>query len=70
MAPPLQIHLFKQYILYPLNIVPKRDTIKVVFDARHLNSNTDQSFESFPIEPLAQLARDNKHFISAIDLMY
>ena len=57
--------------LKPLIIIPKGDTIKVVLDARHLNSNTDQSFESWPIEPLApQLARANKKFKSAIDLMY
>ena len=57
--------------LNPLIIIPKGDTIKVVLDARHLNSNTDQSFESWPIEPLApQLARANKKVKSAIDLMY
>ena len=40
-------------------------------DARHLNSNTDQSSESWPLEPLAtQLARANKKYKSAIDLMY
>ena len=40
-------------------------------DARHLNSNTEQSDESWPIEPLApQLARANKKYKSAIDLMY
>ena len=55
----------------PLIINPRGDTIKVVLDARHLNSNTDQSFESWPIEPLApQLARANKKHKSAIDLMY
>ena len=32
--------------LNPLVIIPKGDTIKVVLDARHLNSNTDQSSES------------------------
>ena len=52
-------------------IIPIGDTIKVVLDARHLNSNTDQSFESWPIEPLApQLARASRTFKSAIDLMY
>ena len=57
--------------LNPLIIIPKGDTIKVVLDARHLNSNTDQSFESWPIEALApQLARANEKFKSAIDLMY
>ena len=55
----------------PLIIIPKGDTIKCVLDARHLNSNTEQSDESRPIEPLApQLARANKKYKSAIDLMY
>ena len=39
--------------LNPLNIIPKGDTIKCVLDARHLDSNTEQSDESWPIEPLA-----------------
>ena len=57
--------------LNPLIIIPKGDTIKCVLDARHLNSNTEQSDESWPIEPLApQLARTNKKYKSAIDLMY
>ena len=56
--------------LNPLIIIPKGDTIKCVLDARHLNSNTEQSDESWPIEPLApQLARANKKYKSAIDLM-
>ena len=57
--------------LNPLIIIPKGDTIKCVLDARHLNSNTEQSDESWPIEPLApKLARANKKYKSAIDLMY
>ena len=57
--------------LNPPIIIPKGDTIKCVLDARHLNSNTEQSDESWPIEPLApQLARANKKYKSAIDLMY
>ena len=57
--------------LNPLIIIPKGDTIKCVLDARHLNSNTEQSDESWPIEPLApQLARANKKYKSAIDFMY
>ena len=57
--------------LNPLIIIPKGDTIKCVLDARHLNSNTEQSDESWPIEPLApQLARANKKYKSALDLMY
>ena len=57
--------------LNPLIIIPKGDTIKCVLNARHLNSNTEQSDESWPIEPLApQLARANKKYKSVIDLMY
>ena len=39
--------------LNPLIIIPKEDTIKCVLDARHLNSNTEQFDESWPIDPLA-----------------
>ena len=57
--------------LNPLIIILKGDTIKCVLDARHLNSNTEQSDEPWSIEPLApQLARANKKYKSAIDLMY
>ena len=42
-----------------------------MLDARHLNSNTDQSAESSPPEFLAtELARANKRYKSAIGLMY
>ena len=54
----------------PLIIIPVGGSIKCVFDARHLNSNTDQSDESWTIEPLAQLARANKKYKCAIDLMF
>ena len=40
--------------LYPLIIIPKGDTIKCVLDTRHLNSNTEQSDESWSIGPLAR----------------
>ena len=57
--------------LNPLTIIPKGDTIKCVLDARHLNSSTEQSDASWPIEPLApHLARANKKYKSVIDLMY
>ena len=57
--------------LNPLIIIPKGDSIKCVLDAHHTNSNTEQSDESWPIEPLApQLARANKNYKCAIDLMY
>ena len=48
--------------LSPLIIIPRGDTIKVVLDAKHLNSNSDQFFESWFIDSLApQLARANKN---------
>ena len=51
-------HTIGTTFLNPLIIIPKGDAIKVVLDARHLNSNTNQELESWPIEPLApQLAR-------------
>ena len=57
--------------LNPLIIILKGDSIKCVLDARLLNSNTEQSDESWPFEPLApQLARANKKYKGAIDLMY
>ena len=40
-------------IFYPLIIIPKGDSIKCILVARHLNSNTEQSDEPWPIEPLA-----------------
>ena len=47
------------------------NSIEYVLDARHLNSNTEQSDESWPIEPLApQLARANEKYKCAIDLLY
>ena len=55
--------------LNPISIIPKGDSIKCVLDARHLNSNTEQSNESWPIEP-PQLESANKKVQSAIDSMY
>ena len=52
-------------------MIPKGDSIKCALDARHLNSNTEQSDESWPIETLAPLiARANKKYKCAIDFMY
>ena len=63
--------VFGTTYLNPLIIIPKGDTIKCVLDARHLNSKTEQSDESWPIEPSSpQLARANKKYKSAIDPMY
>ena len=58
--------------LNPLNIILKGDSKKCVLDARHLNTSTEQSDESWPIEPVfaPQLARTNKKYKCSIDLMY
>ena len=54
-------HTIGTTFLNPLIIIPKGDSIKVVLDARHLISNTNQEIESWPNEPLApHLARANK----------
>ena len=46
----------------PLLIIPQGDPIKVDLAASHSNSNTDQSSEYWPIEPLApQLAIANQN---------
>ena len=42
-----------------------------MLDARHPNTNPDQSLDSSALEPLAtQVARANKKYKPAIDLMY
>ena len=67
---PDEKHTIGTTFLNPLIIIPKGDAIKVVLDARHLNSNTNQEFESWPIKTLApQLARANEKYKSTIDLM-
>ena len=64
-------HTIGTTFLNPLYIIPKRDAIKVVLDATHLNSNTNEELESWPIEPSApQLDRANKKYKSTIDLRY
>ena len=59
---------YRTTFLSPLIIFKKKDFNKNVLDAGHLNTNTNQSSESWPLEPLAtQLARaenkTNLHFI-------
>ena len=57
--------------LNPLIILKKSHSIKSVLDARHFKSNTVQSPESWPKEPLAtQLARSKEQHKSATDLLY
>ena len=54
-----------------LIMIRKGGCIKNVLDPRHLNSNTEQSDESWPTEPLApKLRRANKKYKCAIYLMY
>ena len=68
---PDEKHTIGTTFLNPSIIISKGDAIKVVPDARPSNSNTNQEFESWPIEPLApKLARANKKYKSTIDLMY
>ena len=68
---PDQKHTIGTIFSNPLLIIPKGDAIKIVLDARHLNSNNNQDIESWPIEPLApQLARAHKKYKSTIDLLY
>ena len=57
--------------LKPWIIVKKNDSSTIKLDARHLNSSTDQSFEFWPLEPLAtQLVGANKSYESAFDHIY
>ena len=62
---------YRFIFLIPLINIGKNDCIKNVLDARHLKRNTDQSSNSWLLEPLAfPLARAKDEFKSAIDLMY
>ena len=55
--------------LNPLIIIPKGDSIKGVLDARHLNSNTEQSDESWLMNLLLHNSHEQiKNYKSAIDL--
>ena len=55
----------------PLNFKKKKDSNKNALNAGHINSNTDQSIDSWPLEPLAtQLARRSRRNESAIDLIH
>ena len=48
----------------------KKDSFKIVLDAKNPNSNTDQSSESVPLEPLTiQLLRAKKKHKSAKGLV-
>ena len=65
---PMITKVLLKFLQQVINIGEKSE---VVFDARHINSNTHQGYESRLIEPLApQLARANKKIRSAIDFAY
>ena len=52
-------------------VIKKDDSINRVHDAGHLNSNTDQSSNFWPLEPLAtQVALENEKHKAAIDPLY
>ena len=48
------------WFVNPVKILPKRDYIKLVIDARHLNSVTDTSKSSWPLESLKRF-HDKNH---------
>ena len=43
------------YFVNPVIILPKKDYLKLVIDARYLNSITETSNSSWPLEPLNAL---------------
>ena len=68
---PLEKSNYGTLFLNPMIIIKKNASYTFVLDARHLNSNTDKSFEFWPLEVLAaQLLRAHKKSKSAIDLMF
>ena len=53
----------------PIIIFPKKDYVKLVIDARHLNSTTDTSNSSWPLEPLQVLITPvNGSYFTSSDL--
>ena len=54
-----------------LIVIKKNDSNKTLLHVRHLNSTTDPTSESWPLEPLAtHLGRANKNYKSAFARMY
>ena len=51
------------WFVNPVIILPKNDYVKLVLDARYLNSITDTSNCSWPLEPLQVLMTENKRII-------
>ena len=53
----------------PIFLMPKNDFVKLVIDARYLNSVTDLTNYSWPLEPVQRImTRVNGKFFSVIDL--
>ena len=57
------------WFVNPIIILPKKDYVKLVIDARYLNSITDTSNSSWPLEPLHVLiTRVNGSYFTSSDL--
>ena len=57
------------WFVNPILIFPKKDYVKLVIDARYLNSITETSNSSWPLEPLQVLiARVNGSYFTSSDL--
>ena len=57
------------WFVNPIIILPKNDYVKLVIDARYLNSITDTSNSSWPLEPLQVLmTRVNGAYFTSSDL--
>ena len=53
----------------PIILLPKADYVKLVFDARYLNSITELTNYSWPLEPVQMImTRINGKFFTASDL--
>ena len=53
----------------PINLMPKNNYVKLVIDARYLNSVTDLTNYSWPLEPVQMImSRVNRNFLSVSDL--
>ena len=57
------------FFVNPIVLMPKSDSVKLVIDARYLNSVTDLTNYAWPLEPVHMfMARANGKFFSASDL--
>ena len=57
------------FFVNPIILMPKSDNVKLVIDARFLNSVTDLTNNSWPLEPVQMImTRVNGKFFSVSDL--